>query len=144
MIILGRDSLTLNEYGDKRDEVRVEALMKKAVVTDINSVGTDLDKASVEAVSDTVSKVIGEEGLTEITFIDKTTGKALEDVEYFYTEYDGKYIVNICTYRNDDVDVQMFVNGKAVENSTDLISLEDLQADIKLKAYKPRMIAISK
>ena len=118
--------------------------MKKAVVTDINSVGTDLDKASVEAVSDTVSKVIGEEDLTEITFIDKTTGKALEDVEYFYTEYDGKYIVNICTYRNDDVDVQMFVNGKAVENSTDLISLEDLQADIKLKAYKPRMIAISK
>ena len=62
LIVLGEDSLSLNEYGDKRDRNAVDALLKKAEVIDITSVGTDLDKKSVKAVSDGISKIMKQEG----------------------------------------------------------------------------------
>ena len=65
-------------------------------------------------------------------------------IEYFYTEYEGKYIINICTYRNDDVDVQICVNGKPINTATELISLTETGADIKLKAYKPVLLSVDK
>ncbi len=144
LIVLGRDSFSVNEYGDKRDEAKLQALMAKAEIIDINSVGTDLDKNSVKAVSEGISKVINQEGYSEITLIDKTTGKPIEDCEYFYTEYEGKYIVNICTYRDDDVEVEIHLNKTPVNKSTELISLNDLSQNVKLEAYKPMLVSFEK
>ncbi len=144
LIVLGTDSLSVNEYGEARSTTEVRALLNKADVVEISAVGTDLDSKSAEAVYEAVSNAIGEEGYSEIILIDKATGKPLEDCEYLYSEYDGKYIVNICTYRDDDVEVQISVNGKNADNITDLVEVENYSQSIKLSAYTPALISIDK
>lgn len=144
LVVLGNDSLSRNEYGDERNSDTVGALMSKADVVDTTSVGTDLDKQSVKAVSDLISEVLTREKYSVVSVIELSTGKPVESCEYFYAEYEGKYIVNICTYRNDDVDAVIYINGTPVNKVTDLINLTDSGAQVKLEAYNPMLISIDK
>lgn len=142
VIILGKDSLTKDEYGNDRDADKVAALMSKAEIVDIASVGTTLDAASISKIGDTISNVVKTENYSDISVIDKETGKPLTDCEYLYSQNEGKYIVNLCTYRDDDREIEIYVKGKKAENFTDLISTETYKGNALAKAYTPMLIRI--
>ena len=118
--------------------------MAQAEVKEISAIGTDLDSKSVDEVYSTISNGISKENYSEITVIDKATGKPLKNCEYLYSEYDGKYVVNICTYRDDDVEVSIVANGKNVGKMTDLIETEDYSDSITIPAYTPVLIGFEK
>lgn len=142
VIILGKDSLTKDEYGKERDADKIAALMPKAEIVDLASVGTTLDAASISKIGDTISNMVQTENYSDISVIDKETGKPLTDCEYLYSQYEGKYIVNLCTYRDDNREVEIYVNGKKTENFTDLISTETYKGSASVKAYTPMLIRI--
>lgn len=144
LIIFGSDSLSRNEYGEERNKDEVNALLAQAEVKDVFAVGTDLDSKSVDEVYSTISNEISKENYSEITVIDKATGKPLKNCEYLYSEYDGKYVVNICTYRDDGVEVSIIANGKNVGKMTDLIETEDYSDSITIPAYTPVLISFEK
>lgn len=144
LIVFGSDSLSRNEYGEERNKDEVNALLAQAEVKDVSAIGTDLDSKSVDEVYSTISNEISKENYSKITVIDKATGKPLKNCEYLYSEYDGKYVVNICTYRDDDVEVSIVANGKNVGKMTDLIETEDYSDSITIPAYTPVLISFEK
>ncbi len=139
LIVLGEDSLSKTEYAKDRDAQSVATLMSKATVVPITAVGTDLNTASKAAVFETIFDAV--KAYSEVSIIDKATGKPVENLEYLYAECEGKLIVNICTYRDDDIEVEVLVNGKAVE-ADELISVKKF--DGKIKAYTPVLLSVEK
>ncbi len=144
LIVLGTDSFGKNEYGEERNRDEVTVLLANAKVIELSVVGTDLDSKSVETVFGAVSDVIKQENYSDITVIDKATGRPLEDCEYIYCKYNGEYIVNICTYRDDNVEVEIYINGNKAGKMTDLIEMKDFSDFIEISAYTPVLIRVGK
>ena len=142
LMVLGKDSLSKDEYGRDRDADTVAKLLSKAEVIDSNIIGTDLDTASLERVGVAIENLIKTEKYSNISIIDKETGKNITDCEYLYSKYEGGYIINLCTFRDDDREIEIYVNGKKTENFTDLISTETYNGNAKAKAYTPMLIRI--
>lgn len=142
LMVLGKDSLSKDEYGRDRDADKVAKLLSKAEVIDINIIGTDLDTASLERVGVAIENLIKTEKYSNISIIDKETGKNITDCEYLYSKYEGGYIINLCTFRDDDREIEIYVNGKKTENFTDLISTETYKGNALAKAYTPMLIRI--
>ena len=144
MIVLGKDSLSKDEYGYDRDAARVAALLKKAEIVDTVNSGEWLDAASKEKIGDTIRKMVNAENYSAVSVIDKETGEPLSDCEYLYSDYEGNYIINLCTYRDDDREIEVYVNGKKAEQFTDMISTEEYHGNATAKAYTPMLIKIKK
>ncbi len=142
LMVLGKDSLSKDEYGRDRDADKVAKLLSKAEVIDINIIGTDLDAASLERVGVAIENLIKTEKYSNISIIDKETGKNITDCEYLYSKYEGGYIINLCTFRDDDREFEVYVNGKKAEKFTDLMSTETYNGNAKAKAYTPMLIRI--
>lgn len=142
LVVLGKDSLAKDEYGHSRDTAKVAALLAKAEVVDVANSGSFVDAASKEKVGEVIRKVVREGNYSNISVIDKTTGKPLTDCEYLTAEYEGKTIINLCTYRDDDREIEIYVGGKKAEQFTDLISTETYSGSAQVKAYTPMLIRI--
>lgn len=144
VLVIGSDSLGKNEYGENRNQDAVDTLLRETEIVEVSLVGTDLDANSVDAVYSAISNIIKEEKYSIITIIDKSTGEPVKDIEYLYTEYEDKYIINICTYRDDDVDVQIVLNGNIVDNMTDMVEMDNYSDTITISSYTPALISIEK
>ena len=59
-----------------------------------------------------IENLIKTEKYSNISIIDKETGKNITDCEYLYSKYEGGYIINLCTFRDDDREIEIYVNGK--------------------------------
>ena len=68
----------------------------------------------------------------------------MEDCEYIYCKYNGEYIVNICTYRDDNVEAEIRINGNKAGKTTDLIEMKDFSDSIEISAYTPVLIRAGK
>lgn len=142
LIVLGKDSLTKDEYGHERSADDVGALMTKAEVIDIKVVGTSLDSESVTKIGNTINNLVKTEGYSDISIIDKATGKPLEGCEYLYAKYNGKYVINLCTYRDDDREIEIYVNGKKAERFIDMISTKTYIQSAQAESYTPMLLCI--
>ena len=143
LIVIGKDSLSKDEYGHDRNADEVAKLLEKAEVINIYSpLAADMDSKTMEELDGVISKLVKTEGYSDISVIDKETGKPVEDCEYLFAQYEGKYIINLCTFRDDDREIEIYVNGKKTENFTDLISTETYNRNAKAKAYTPMLIRI--
>ena len=82
--------------------------------------------------------------MKKINLIDKDTGKPIEDCEYMYAEYNGKYIINVCTYKDESENAQLYIDGKPVEKCVDLISMKGLDGSFEIPGYTPMLLSIEK
>jgi hypothetical protein len=144
LIVLGEDCFTRNEYGDERDKAAVAGLMAKADVVSIKAAGTVLDAASTTAVKNKISDYIEKGNYSKIKLVDKATGKPIDGCEYLYSEHDGKYVINICTYRNDTVNAELYIDGKPAGKFVDLITMKDYEGSFEISGFTPMLISLDK
>ncbi len=98
VLLLGENSLKKNEYNKEQDVQALTYIYENA------------DKES------SVSEKIQEMGLSSIQLIDAETGKQPENVEWSYTEYDGRYLIHIANYDlTNTKNLKVFQDGREVK-----------------------------
>lgn len=144
LLVIGENALTKNEYGDKHDESVVAHIKSKAVCIGFEDAGTTISAASGAVIKDEITKFVKADGLDKVTFIDKATGKPLCDADWITAEYDGSYIVNLCSYTWDSREVEMYIDGEKVTSSEDLINFGKYGESIKLDGHVPLLLKVAK
>ena len=127
VLILGENTLKYNEYGTLHDKAIVDYIY---------------------ANSDTTSSVqdkIYEMNLSDVKLINAETGERPVNVEWCYTEYDGKMLVNIYNYDSvNTVPLKIMYNGKEISEFTELRTMEKITGSLQAKPYVPQLIQFSK
>lgn len=144
LLVIGENALTKNEYGDKHDESVVAHIKSKAVCIGFEDAGTTISAASGAVIKDEITKLVKADGLDKVTFIDKATGKPLCDADWITAEYDGSYIINLCSYTWDSREVEMYIDGEKVTSSEDLINFGKYGESIKLDGHVPLLLKVAK
>lgn len=144
LVIVGEGSLYYDIKGNKHDETVIKRLYDNATVVDAkidtSSSLIDID----ESYKDTLENILKGLSLMSVELIDADTGKACDEVEYLYTQYEGETIVNICNYSwENKKNVDIYINGKKVESVKELREDKVINGSIGLESYVPIMVEIS-
>ncbi|MEE1047164.1 MAG: hypothetical protein U0M60_07040, partial [Clostridia bacterium] len=124
ILIQNNNSLEYNEYNKPYDTKRISAIYSRADVTD------------------DIRGKISEMNLSEVVLIDADTGEKCNEIEWTYTKYNNKYLVNILNYNNKDTKkIEVFVGNRKVQSMTELRSDEMVENGIlSIEPYKPQLI----
>ena len=92
---------------------------------------------------DKVRDEIEKAGLMNVEVVDANTGAPVHNVEWQTAEYNGKKLVNICSFTwYETKNVKIIVNGQIVSGCKDLISGETRGETITLDEYTPQLLEI--
>lgn len=92
----------------------------------------------------TLEKYYNEIGLEKVVLTDAETDEHVSDTEWTYAEFNGGLLVNICSYDlGGDKEIEIKVNGSAVQGAKELRSGEELGEVILLKPYEPILVYVS-
>jgi len=144
LLIIGDSALTVNEYGDKHDAAVVAHIKQKAVCMDFEDAGTTISGESKKAIKAAITQIVKEKGLDTVQFVDKATGKALADADWITAEYDGSYIINLCSYTWDVREVELYIHGEKVTETEDLINFGKYGESITLEGHVPMLLKVTK
>ena len=144
LIVYGQNNLTKNEYGEDRDKSAVDKVLANAVFADVTVADSVVDTNGKKVIRETITDYVEKNNMKKINLIDKETGKPIEDCEYMYAEYNGKYIINVCTYKDESENAQLYIDGKPVEKCVDLISMKGLDGSFEIPGYTPMLLSIEK
>lgn len=144
VLIIGDNALTVNEYGDKHDEAAVSFIKSKAVCMSHEDAGTTISAASVQEIKDKVSALVEKHNLGLVKVIDKATGKPVVDADWIVADYDGSYIINLCSYTWDTREVEVYINGEKVNKSEDLINFGVYDDSVTLEGHVPLLLKVAK
>ncbi|MBR5152760.1 MAG: beta-galactosidase [Clostridia bacterium] len=144
LLVIGKDALTKNEYGDFHDAATVAHIKAKAVCIGFEDAGTTISTASGRAIKDEITKFVKADGLDKVTFVDKTTGEALADADWISAEYDGAYIINLCSYTWNTREVELYINDEKVTETEDLINFGKYSESITLDGHVPMLLKVKK
>lgn len=144
VIIIGDNALTRNEYGDEHDKAVVSQIKNKAVCMSYEDAGTTISLASKMEIKKAVTDIVKKNKLDSVKVIDKATGETVTDADWIVAEYDGNYIINLCSYTWDNREVEVHINGEKVMSSEDLINFGTYDDSITLEGHVPLLLKISK
>lgn len=141
VIMIGEDCLKYNEYNKpvSADE-KLRSLARIIPAVNQNEVMTS-------PLQEDLKKIIGEEleklNLKKIKLINADTGEELNKVDYIYTEYNGKTLLNLCLYDwTDSVNIKIETDGKTAEKIKNLRSGELFCGTISISGYKPMLLEL--
>ena len=144
VVILGLDSLWFDEYGHMRSPLDILPIYVKAakMMPSLNIFGISL--AFIKCTQQrAVQKVLAKKGLYHAALTDTKTGRPVAETEWFATEYDGKTIINMCSFTwGVDRTVKVSIGGRDCGAMTDLISGETFNGTVTLKPFLPRLIQV--
>ncbi|MBR5152283.1 MAG: beta-galactosidase [Clostridia bacterium] len=127
VLLVGDDCFKYNEYGLLNDTEVVEYIY-----------------ANVDRQSSVYDKVV-ELGLSDVVLKDAETGKPISGVEYSYTEYNGKILVNLLNYDFDNsYTFHVYYQGKEVTEFTELRGMEKVSGTVTVKPYQPILLQFEK
>lgn len=144
LIVIGDNALTMNEYGDKHDSAVVADVKAKSVCVAYEDAGTTIAGASKKEIKKEVTKLVKALMLDTVVVKDKATGEPVVDADWITAEYDGAYIINLCSYTWDDREVEIYVNGNKVTASEDLINFGKYGESVLMKGHTPLLLRIEK
>ena len=82
--------------------------------------------------------------LDTVVVKDKATGETIADADWITAEYDGAYIINLCSYTWDDREIEIYVNGNKVTASEDLINFGKYGETVTMEGHVPLLLKIEK
>jgi len=127
VLLVGDDCFKYNEYGLLNDTEVVEYIY-----------------ANADRQSSVYDKVM-ELGLSDVVLKDAVTGEPLSGVEYSYTEYNGKILVNLLNYDFDNsYTFHVYYQGKEVTEFTELRGMEKVSGTVTVKPYQPILLQFEK
>jgi len=136
----GNMLLSRNEWNLPHDKARVENILKNATVYPTPD---QTEKDWWYSMCDKVRDEIEKAGLMNVEVVDANTGAPVHNVEWQTAEYNGKKLVNICSFTwYETKNVKIIVNGQIVSGCKDLISGETRGETITLDEYTPQLLEI--
>lgn len=144
LIIIGDKSLTVNEYGDKHNDTDVSFIKNNSKCLTYEDAGTTIAGVSKQEINKEITSLVKKLKLDTVVVKDKATGEKITDADFITAEYDGAYIINLCSYIWDDREVEIYINGKKITASEDLINFGKYDDSITLKGHVPLLLKIEK
>ncbi len=144
VILIGDNALTVNEYGDNHDANTVAYIRNNGVSVSYEDAGTTISGESKQNIKKEISALVKALKLDTVVIIDKATGKTVTDADYITAEYEDSYIINLCSYVWEDREVEVYLNGKKVMASEDLINFGIYGDNVTMKGHVPLLLKIKK
>lgn len=135
------NSLKKDEYNRDNDSATVKYILDNAYKT--SKWGNDSSKylGNAEITNELVKQFKTYFG-QKVELVD-SNGNPISGVDWTWTEYDGKLLVNLCSYVKGDLSgVRIKVNGNIIGNSRDLISETSYTSSFNLKEMTPVLLEI--
>ena len=144
LILIGDNCLTVNEYGDKHDANTLASIKSKSLCISYEDAGTTIAGVSKKNIKNEISALVKSLKMDKIVVVDKATGEKVVDAEYLTAEYENSYIINLCSYVWEDKEVEVYLNGKLVTASEDLINFGKYGESVTMKGHVPLLLKINK
>ena len=144
VVIIGLDSLWRDEYNHAQSLGDVFSIYFKAskIMPSLNIFGFSLAFAKCLQ-QRAVQKVLAKKGLYNVALTDVKTGKPVAETKWFETEYEGKTIINMCSFKwGMEPTVKVSLDGKGCGAMVDLITGESFDGAVTLKPFEPRLIRV--
>lgn len=145
VILTGKECLKYDEHNNLNDEEKVKYILNNSAVIDCETEGVAFSAEDSSKIKEAVFSAVSDSGLKDIELIDADTGLPVENVEYCAVDYDGRTLVNLCSYNTwgEDKKIKIFYKGREVVNSVDLRKNEKLGSVITAKPELPVLLAIN-
>ena len=141
LVLLDSDSLTRDEHNQPLDENLVRELHDNAQI--IETVNDSFKMTSPENLQKLLSDIYDSLGMRRVRVVHAETGEDIKQVEYMYTEYNGKLLVNLNLYDwGEDVNIKILADGQEVQNSTELRSMTEQGNVVTLQTHQPILLEI--
>lgn len=144
VILIGENALTVNEYGDSHNADMVAFVKNNSIFVSYEDAGTTIAGVSKQKIKNEISALVKALKLDNIVVIDKATGKLVTDADFLTAEYEDSYIINLCSYVWNDKEVEIYVGGKKVTASEDLINFGKYGDTVTMKGHVPLLLKIEK
>ena len=142
VVIFGEDSLSRNERDLPQDKAKLEKIYSRADVIPVTGSGYVITSPRMAEVQEIIDGYVKEKNLTPVVVIDEATGEKVHDIEWEYNVYNGKLLVNLCSYLDYHTvtDVSIYVNGKKLEKFKELRSGDTFAGTVSLDPSTPLLI----
>lgn len=144
VLIMGKESLARDDKNLENDKATVDYIFENSEVIEYRGTSGAMISPSTDELYAKVREMLRENGLYYVEVRDAETDMPIDMVEYNIGVYDGKVLVNLVNYRDEDVAVKVLVDGKLVEKAVELRSEEEIDtADgIELTRYVPILLEL--
>lgn len=141
LVLLGSECLTRDEHNQPLDEQLVKELHENSTIIETQNDTFKLVKP--DNLKKQLSDIYDSLDLRRVRVINAENGEDVNCVEYMYTEYNGKTLVNLNLYDwTESVKVKVLVDGKPVTQSTELRSMTEYGEVFELETCHPVLIEI--
>ena len=140
----GGSALKYDERKQLQDNTKVSTIINGAFQRiQISTSNWSMNSPNSASLRSTFLNIFANAGIQDVQVVDIETGNAVQETEYFGTDYKGNYIINVCSYsfgvtRN----VKIKINGEELTQFKDLITGEIFNNIVTLKGFEPRFIVV--
>lgn len=141
LVLLSKDSLKYDEHNQPHDEALVAEIHNNAIVIENKLDGAKMTEPT--NLRGQLTEIFDKHNLRRVRIVDAETGLDANMIEYMYTEYEGKLLLNMVLYdwsRNQNVKV--LVDGKPVTSALELRSMTNYGESFELKTCQPILLQI--
>lgn len=141
LVLLGENCLTKDEHNQPLDKNLVDEIKANSMV--IETVNDGFKMTEPKDLKKQLTELYNEKGMRPVRVVYADTGYDVDMVEYIYTNYNGKLLLNLCLYDwTDDQNIKVLINGEPVTSSLELRSMETMGETIELKTHEPILLQI--
>ena len=134
VVIIGEDSLKYDEYDRPQDKETLDYITANSKVYPFEK-----DKDEKEFIDEVVTSEV--QDLCTVKLRDKNTGEDIKNTEFWYADYNGKTVVNVCSYDwSGDKTFEVYKNGVKINEISDIRNGEDYTESVTIKPFSPVLL----
>ena len=146
VIILGDDSLKLDDKNQPHDEDKIKNIYERSVCLAIetDTGNRRMTSPDLYELTDYIHSVLEENNMDIVRLVDAKTGLPPRNVEWISAYYNGKLLVNVCNFGDyDDVkNLNVYVRGEKVGTMQELRFNQMIDTTVAVDPGKPLLLQI--
>lgn len=141
LVLMGNACLTADEHNQPLDKELVAEIYEHATL--IETVNDSFKMTAPDNLKKQFADIFDAKGLRRIRVVDLESGNDVNQVEFMYTDYNDKLLVNLVLYDwTKNRNVKILVDGEVVSSSKELRSMTDYGESFELKTCQPVLLEI--
>ncbi|WP_168123473.1 sugar-binding protein [Paenibacillus sp. HB172176] len=135
VVIIGNDSLQRDEHNQPLD-----ASARSAAIDHSEVVAGDVSESALNAV---MANQLDELDLNRVMLLDAVSGQPVQHVEWRSASYNGRLLINVTNYTQEEKQVDIQVDGQTVGSMEELISDRQTSAGtVVLEGLTPKLFSV--
>ena len=141
LVLMGDGCFSADEHNQPLPQEIVQEIYDNSIL--IETVNDAFKMTSPDNLKKQFADIFDSKGLRRVRVVNTETGLDADQVEFIYTDYNGKLLVNLVLYDwTSDQNVKILVDGEPVTSSLELRSMETCGENIELKSFEPILLEI--